>query len=182
MVVGLMGCVGSDNVPQQHPEDGVWESGPVHGGTGGDGAGLPGLPGGQGGQGGYGGHYNSSIPGQPPQSRQNGYQHPLYGYCLELASTSTKRRWKDYMSSDDHIEKSNSPLYCERFAESPSKLLESAKRNPRNDGRDGASYHGGYGGKSGTAGSGIGGGRAGSGGAGISGGTGGKGGDGGNAY
>jgi hypothetical protein len=141
MVIGLMGCVGNDNIPQQQPDGGPQGSGPVHGHT---------------------------------QS--------LYGYCLELASSSIKRRWKDYMSSNDHIENNHSPLYCERFAESPRKLLESAQKNPRNDGRDGASYHGGYGGQTGRAGSGAGGGRAGSGGAGIYGGVGGKGGDGGNAY
>jgi hypothetical protein len=54
------------------------------------------------------------------------------------------------------------------------KLLDSAKKNPRSDGRYGASYHGGYGSQSGTAGSCPGGGGAESGGAGIYGGVGGN--------
>lgn len=56
MVIGLMRCVGNDNIPQQQPDSDPRRSVPVHGRT---------------------------------QS--------LYEYCLKLASSLTKRRWKDYL-------------------------------------------------------------------------------------
>ena len=216
MVIGLMGCVGADDIPEGHPPgiDEPWQSGPGHGGKGGDGGSLPGLPGGKGGygghpsqpwrsgpgrggrggdggslpglpggKGGYGGnsHY-SSTPRQPAQSWQREYEYNLYWYCLGLAKASTKRRWRDYMYSNDHMQNNYSPLYCERFSDSPRKLLTAARKRQSRYGRDGASYYGGIGGQGGRAGSGPGGGRGGNGGAGIAGGRGGHGGKGGNAY
>jgi hypothetical protein len=202
MVIGLMNSVGAyDDINEPPYIHQPWGSvsGPGYGGRGGDGGSLPGLPGGKGGYGGYpdqrwrsrpsyggrrsdGGYYNSpSIPRQPRQSWQGGYEDNLYWYCLGLAKASIKRRWRDYISSDDHMH-NYSPLYCKRFANSPRKLLKNAKKRQARSGRDGPSYYGGYGGRGGRAGRGPGAGRGGRGGAGIAGGRGGKGGRGGSAY
>ncbi len=182
MVIGLIGCVGSDDIPKEQSGFGQppWRSGPGHGGKGGDGGSLPGLPGGKGGYGGY--PNSSSIPRQPDQSWQREYEYNLYWYCLRLAKASTKRKWKDYMYSDDHMQNNYSPLDCKRFSTSPRQLLKSAKRSQGRDGRSGGSYYGGQGGQGGRAGSGPSGGSGGSGGAGIAGGRGGQGGQGGNGY
>ena len=129
------------------------------------------------GSGAYGGYSSMS---------KREYENNLYWYCLGLAKGSTKRKWKNYMSSDDHM-KGNyySPLHCKRFSTSPRKLLKSAKKSKSGygrNGRDGASYYGGIGGQGGGAGSGFGGGYGGNGGAGIYGGQGGRGGKGGSAF
>jgi hypothetical protein len=182
MVIGLMGCVGTDDIPKEQSGFGQppWRSGPRHSGIGGDGGSLPGLPGGKGGYGGY--PNSSSISRQRDQSWRREYEYNLYWYCLGLAKASTKRKWKDYMYSDDHMQNNYSPLYCKRFSRSPRQLLRSAKRSQGRAGRSGGSYYGGQGGQGGRAGSGPGGGSGGSGGAGIAGGRGGQGGKGGNGY
>ncbi len=161
MAIGLMGCVGADEIPKRQ-----------YGGSGGDGGSLPGLPGGKGGYG--GGYYNHHS-----MSRQREYDNHLYWYCLGLVRGSAKRKWRDYMSYDDNMQNYYHPLHCKRFSKSPRIFLKRAKKS---HGRHGASYYGGIGGQGGIAGSGPGGGSGGHGGAGIYGGSGGKGGKGGNAY
>ena len=169
MTIGLIGCVGADEIPKRQ-YDQSW-----HGGRGGDGGSLPGLPGGQGG-------YGRGYPHYPSRSAQREYDNNLYWYCLGLVRGSAKRKWKDYMSSDDNMQNHYSPLYCERVSKSPRILLKRAKKNQGRYGRDGGSYYGGIGGQGGRAGSGPGRGYGGHGGAGIAGGRGGNGGKGGNAY
>ncbi len=163
MAIGLVGCVGADEMPKRQ-----------YGGNGGNGGSLPGLPGGHGGHGGYGGGYSN----YPSRSRQREYENNLYWYCLGLVNGLTKRKWRDYISYNDNMQNYYHPLHCQRFSPSPRQLLNSAK----NYGRDGASYYGGIGGQGGRAGNGPGGGRGGNGGAGIAGGRGGHGGKGGSAY